>query len=879
MKEFGRTESRHTDSCSISVEEEIVTCLQAESYRLQPQQNYYSLGSQNDTEVVDSRFSSIQSRLPSPTLITLEKRLRESLKTINIDNLSTNDVDAESLIAARNHLKSWCLILEQLVNHEFVSGITSPCLTRAKSPYSSLLALVDALKQDRRNFNLFNRGFKDENNEVTLFYTTSRSLAEQASTIVIDFNRVFKSLDKPPLKDLLPQEDLGVDEDIVAHAQELHNRFKRPFERLLSILNDEYTCGDTGHLALLQVSGFDNKDAASLDLFLSTCSHSKEWLEVHLEPEPSGEDTDWQKNEDLCTAIGQLDPTMDTLFLSLRHEKIHTFNHFSSRLREAQYLDQKPSTSLNDLLHDHAFVESTEWFPRKTKTHFSPKEKRILAENLVLGFGYQWDPGHTLKSWDAHQVYFPTGSNGHCNHHHAFALCVPPNAHDDQSAPSKSKLSNAESLARLLMHIEYGLLPSIDSPGELRKHIVAGLSRKSQRYYYLMAVKECLDFQRRCDSLAQKMNGSSGDYAAVARLVTALKLAERVRNASLPPRHPGEFKAYSVISAPSVICYPPHVSQKPLIETRSSSAWFRDLSRFSYALEMADSDLMAGSVHRVRIAILDTGLEARYDHEVPLERYHDFVDSGQQIHQDLSGHGTDMYRIIRKVFKNAEYYVGRVFESNDLDNRTADLMATAIGHAVATWKVDIIAIPSGFKTEHDGILYEIIKASLNNVLVFAAPANWGNAAEVAFPGRLYKSYNVISMFSTNANNKPTCPFNPAPKQGFPFNLAILGEDVIIPPRRDPMEGTSVSTMIGVGVAARILAFASHPSNAARIPNAIKLKRIHGMSNIFKAMSVQEGGYDCVLLDRLLPEDPNCSDEEVLDHVCSEIRTKLNRLYN
>lgn len=208
----------------------------------------------------------------------------------------------------------------------------------------------------------------------------------------------------------------------------------------------------------------------------------------------------------------------------------------------------------------------------------------------------------------------------------------------------------------------------------------------------------------------------------------------------------------------------------------------------------------------------------------------------------------------------------------------------AINHAVniEEWGVDIVAIPSGFKDYHPGIFDAISNANdaknKKPVLIFAAPANWGNRDEVAFPARLYWMHKVISMFSTTSQNKPTPSFNPAPIQTARHNLAIFGEQVVIP-TEEPLDGTSVSTMIGAGLAGRILSFAHQPDNAGRIPSLSRLRRVEGMSRVFKFMSVPENGYDCVWPERLLPRDVQKSDAgRVVARVCEAIRTELENLY-
>lgn len=189
-------------------------------------------------------------------------------------------------------------------------------------------------------------------------------------------------------------------------------------------------------------------------------------------------------------------------------------------------------------------------------------------------------------------------------------------------------------------------------------------------------------------------------------------------------------------------------------------------------------------------------------------------------------------------------------------------------------------MPSGFKAQHQDIFKAIVNAisAEKPVLIFAAPANWGNTHEVAFPGRLYKYHRVISMFSTTSKNKPTPWFNPAPIRDCKCSLAIFGENVVIP-HEEPLNGTSVSTMIGAGLAGRILSFAHHPDNADRIPNLNDLRMAEGMSSVLQAMSVRENRYDCVRPDGLLPPDALESDAgAVIDRVREAIRTQLDNLY-
>ena len=76
----------------------------------------------------------------------------------------------------------------------------------------------------------------------------------------------------------------------------------------------------------------------------------------------------------------------------------------------------------------------------------------------------------------------------------------------------------------------------------------------------------------------------------------------------------------------------------------------------------------------VKIALLDTGLNEKYKGWVPPTNYHDFTDPSQTNYQDTTDHGTKMFRVLRRVYSNAEIYIGRVFETKEASQQTADLM-------------------------------------------------------------------------------------------------------------------------------------------------------------------------------------------------------------
>ncbi|KAF2148084.1 hypothetical protein K461DRAFT_68431 [Myriangium duriaei CBS 260.36] len=867
----------------------IIQKLQSQVHRFKHEVDYEPLQAKLDRwRNAAPGVDPMQSLFLKRSLDKVEQSLRESLTTIDLEVMVDYGLDSQSMAEANSLLQTLCGTLEQLVNPELLLKSNMPCSTENGSAYSRLEKLIDIVTQNEWTFDLV----AGVHSQQILFQVQSIETAILADQAVTGFNQFFKRLHQPAIRDIVPKQVAGVEQDSIDRAWKLVSCQKRPFERLLFQLQKASSCARKGHIALLQLADCEKVSENSFHLFLSACTRSDCWLEAHLET--SCPDDDWEEICDsICSSLRRLDAERNGLFLTLQNEKIYIFDPVSDRTRRPFYPGKQPTTTLADLFAEHAFFEKPpgHWIPQDTQNLFLRDEKRGLAAKLVLGLGYQWDPDHVLSTWDAQHIYFLTNEDGTCLREAPFALCDSYNVADHENMASKTSLSDVQSLVKLLLEIEYGiLLPRVRDSAQLSKLIRKGLEEDFGRLHYLEAVEACLDFHYKAKKLARRMNGQKGNYATMARMITSLQLAERIRAASLHMQsrsqetsagaEPGAFPA------PTTINLPPQVSRpvEPVIAPTSqhspevynaSNAWFQRFNKLAFALQMGCST----SDNPIKIAILDTGLSEKYKNTVPPERYHDFVDPTNRSCQDLAGHGTSMFRVLRKVYSSAQIYVGRVWEGNQAGPNTADLMTKAINYAATTWQVDIIAMPSGFKSWHQGMYDEICEVSRGKkpVLIFAAPSNWSNTEEVAFPARLYRDHTVMTMFSTTAQNKPTPKFNPAPARNFEFNLAIFGEMVSIPPK-DVFEGTSVSTMIGAGLAGRILAFAQQKGNEARIGSVKSLRMAHGMATIFKAMSIHENGYDCIRPERLLPDGDDYSDEEMIEHVCVTIRSCLNNRY-
>lgn len=84
------------------------------------------------------------------------------------------------------------------------------------------------------------------------------------------------------------------------------------------------------------------------------------------------------------------------------------------------------------------------------------------------------------------------------------------------------------------------------------------------------------------------------------------------------------------------------------------------------------------SYRKVKIAVLDTGLQPGAYMERP-EQYRDFVDPSSNSRIDNTSHGTSSVNLIRKIYEDADLYVGRVFESDHTDELKEPAQMAQVG--------------------------------------------------------------------------------------------------------------------------------------------------------------------------------------------------------
>ncbi|KLU87728.1 hypothetical protein MAPG_06721 [Magnaporthiopsis poae ATCC 64411] len=257
-------------------------------------------------------------------------------------------------------------------------------------------------------------------------------------------------------------------------------------------------------------------------------------------------------------------------------------------------------------------------------------------------------------------------------------------------------------------------------------------------------------------------------------------------------------------------------------ERASADRWFEwhhgVLQRIRGLREGAPSD-----DKRVKIAILDSGLELSEAHKVcydfePRIKYRSWV-SDPDEKRDEAGHGTHLSILLRKIAPEAVIHVARVFRKNPGVKDTPKRIVRAIHHAATEWKVDIVVMAFGFGEKIPDLSCEIKKASDNGILFFAAASNDGRnlPGGVAWPAR---DPDVVCVHSADGHGFPS-RFTPRPLDN--MRLMTLGEGVVSawPPALMPkgsipsvdesggvaMSGTSCATVVAAGIAAVVMDYA------------------------------------------------------------------------
>ena len=234
----------------------------------------------------------------------------------------------------------------------------------------------------------------------------------------------------------------------------------------------------------------------------------------------------------------------------------------------------------------------------------------------------------------------------------------------------------------------------------------------------------------------------------------------------------------------------------------------------------------ARNTRRVRIAILDTGLDCS---NPSISKVANIVDSYCPVTpssdgnstlsatEDVDGHGTHLTMLLRRLAPNADIYVGRI--GRDEDSIFAPAIASLIRKAVDDWEVDIISMSFGFPYLQLDIQKALDDAISKKVLLFAAAANDGANEHIAYPAN---QPSVFAIFSTDGFGNPS-DFNPVFRDDG-FSFATLGENVLsnhLNNTKKTLSGTSIATPIAAATAALVLEF-------------VRQKPLNGQSSVVRA---------------------------------------------
>ncbi|UKZ80413.1 hypothetical protein TrVFT333_008172 [Trichoderma virens FT-333] len=279
-----------------------------------------------------------------------------------------------------------------------------------------------------------------------------------------------------------------------------------------------------------------------------------------------------------------------------------------------------------------------------------------------------------------------------------------------------------------------------------------------------------------------------------------------------------------------------------IANSTSTEDWLDRMNSLNYILNAEEGD----DYTRVKIAVLDTGVDpsnaaARY-----IKGYKDYVSNNDSIMCDNTGHGTTSVNLVFSICESADIYAVRIFEHDKANENTRELAAEAIDWCM-TEEMDIICMACGFFSNYD-TLHEKVRRASEKMLIIAAPTNDGNASEIAYPAAYGE---VLSMFSTNGAVRKSRfnPSNPPEK----YNFAILGEDIKTP-RGELDCGTSFSTAIAAGFAGRLMDFSRHDDTKCHIQNAEKMKNKSSMIQVLLHIHEWDDPYYCIKPWKLLPEE-------------------------
>ncbi|KAL0936356.1 subtilisin-like protease [Colletotrichum truncatum] len=403
---------------------------------------------------------------------------------------------------------------------------------------------------------------------------------------------------------------------------------------------------------------------------------------------------------------------------------------------------------------------------------YTPKENLILCYVLANSMLFLYPGSWLHTAWNSSKVYFIRRANAPASK--PVALNFPYLSVDMQEIEEPTRIT--------WPHMQSHAHPSILALGILFLEIATGACFPRRPYATIIPTEEqCTDDHKEAWGLLKKLELQ----------------AERDRSKRI------SSTLLRVIRA----CI--KLKRRRLSRTKEWFGYHQDiLSRINQQLH--DSEIP--QTRKVRIAILDSGIELTPDHRdlydlEPRISYRSWVDKDPEWRDDV-GHGTHLAILLRKVAPNAAIYVARVFKKKPRGDASAQIIAEALRHAVDIWAVDIVVMSFGFGSRNDHLCEEIQKAAGKGVLMFAAASNGGKNRQdgISWPAR---EENVICVHSADGLGNRSA-FTPSPRDN--MRIMVLGECInsawpeklSSPNNHKHMSGTSCAAPIAAGIAATVL---------------------------------------------------------------------------
>ncbi|KAL6408085.1 hypothetical protein AUP68_08458 [Ilyonectria robusta] len=277
---------------------------------------------------------------------------------------------------------------------------------------------------------------------------------------------------------------------------------------------------------------------------------------------------------------------------------------------------------------------------------------------------------------------------------------------------------------------------------------------------------------------------------------------------------------------------------------RKTDRWFLKFQEL-----LIKFDIGRGSEERLKVAILDSGIDYAYFDFDAEERFRikdtvTFI--GGDPMADRTGHGTYIAATILRLTKNVDLYIGKITDSVVVSQR--EEVAEAIRHARTKWGIHIISLSFGFDSVRypDNFGEEIRQCLNNDIVVFASASNDGGDGSRTYPAKYAR---VVCVHSATWQGKVS-GFNPGP-EGY-HNFTVVGEKVRpIWRSKAPTEaggmkyksGTSYATPVAVSIAAFMVGYIR--KRWPDYPWVTNPRSPEGIARIFQLMSKRTDGYDWI----------------------------------